>query len=392
MNYQAVYDSLINRRRKIPADKGEVHHIIPKWRWLGHGKRGDLVGDKDDPSNLVKLTYREHFIAHRLLAKMSPPKFVSSAYGAVMLMLSTVERIDRTNSRKYASARAEAIRRLSRPDVNESTILETLANEARAGNLQLVDDVYLTVKEVTRIGREVMFFTTAAQRVPSFYRLAKQLSELLGRDVAYDEHYRSEEQRDHARSIMKDRIWVTDIRTGCYLPICAAQFNSAFHLRGRIGVKSVRGMILVHKGDAQRAVLPEEAVSLLDSGWLLGGRPREAATSGYVKVSIDGVRQFVPYEVAKKAWLEGRATSKRGNYLGRMGDDYVMFESLLELRMSGYELAKKGTGRAERVVMHHGGRSVMVEEPMVPSLIDCGWKIGRPGAKKRSRANRIKAS
>jgi hypothetical protein len=39
----------------------EIHHIVPK-----------CIGGCDSDFNLVKLTYREHFIAHKLLCKVFP--------------------------------------------------------------------------------------------------------------------------------------------------------------------------------------------------------------------------------------------------------------------------------------------------------------------------------
>lgn len=64
MNYKKIYDSLIIKRlthKLLNTDEGEIHHIQPK------SIRPDLKFDK---TNLVKLTYREHFIAHKLLFKM----------------------------------------------------------------------------------------------------------------------------------------------------------------------------------------------------------------------------------------------------------------------------------------------------------------------------------
>jgi sulfur relay (sulfurtransferase) DsrC/TusE family protein len=60
MNYQNIYESLIAKRQKNPA-KGytERHHILPK-----------SLGGSDDPSNLVVLTGREHWVAHLLLYKI----------------------------------------------------------------------------------------------------------------------------------------------------------------------------------------------------------------------------------------------------------------------------------------------------------------------------------
>lgn len=62
MEYKRVYNSIVKNRRKnpLPSSKyGEWHHIVPK-----------SLGGSDDPSNLVRLSAREHFICHALLAEM----------------------------------------------------------------------------------------------------------------------------------------------------------------------------------------------------------------------------------------------------------------------------------------------------------------------------------
>lgn len=65
MNYQKIYDSLVNYRLQNPAnlqfDYTENHHIIPRSL--------DRSLEKDK-SNIVNLSAREHFIAHALLVKI----------------------------------------------------------------------------------------------------------------------------------------------------------------------------------------------------------------------------------------------------------------------------------------------------------------------------------
>jgi hypothetical protein len=65
MNYQKIYDSLVNHRLNHPAnlefDYTENHHIIPRSL--------DKSLEKDK-SNIVNLSPREHFIAHALLVKI----------------------------------------------------------------------------------------------------------------------------------------------------------------------------------------------------------------------------------------------------------------------------------------------------------------------------------
>jgi hypothetical protein len=65
MNYLKIYNNLVEDRkakRDLLKEKHfERHHIIPK-----------CLGGNNSDSNLVKLTFREHYIAHRLLTKIYP--------------------------------------------------------------------------------------------------------------------------------------------------------------------------------------------------------------------------------------------------------------------------------------------------------------------------------
>jgi len=61
--YQRIYNQLIEKRKEFFnfEEYSEKHHIIPR-----------CMGGSDEKSNLVKLTAREHFIAHTLLVKIYP--------------------------------------------------------------------------------------------------------------------------------------------------------------------------------------------------------------------------------------------------------------------------------------------------------------------------------
>lgn len=60
MNYLRIYNELIQScKLKTDSFAGEIHHILPR-----------SMGGSNDIDNLVKMTYREHFIAHRLLVKI----------------------------------------------------------------------------------------------------------------------------------------------------------------------------------------------------------------------------------------------------------------------------------------------------------------------------------
>ena len=61
MNYQKIYAQLIeSRKRKTTEDTyHERHHILPR-----------KLGGDESKDNLVKLTAREHYVSHWLLAKI----------------------------------------------------------------------------------------------------------------------------------------------------------------------------------------------------------------------------------------------------------------------------------------------------------------------------------
>lgn len=62
MNYQKIYDQIIDRarNRKLNCYK-EKHHVTPR-----------CLGGSDNKDNLVELTAREHFICHWLLCRTYP--------------------------------------------------------------------------------------------------------------------------------------------------------------------------------------------------------------------------------------------------------------------------------------------------------------------------------
>lgn len=74
--YTKIYFSLIEKAKQQTIDGYcEKHHIVPK-----------CLGGLDTPENLVKLTARQHFIAHLLLTKMSKGKIKYKLYSAYSKM------------------------------------------------------------------------------------------------------------------------------------------------------------------------------------------------------------------------------------------------------------------------------------------------------------------
>jgi len=94
MNYQRIYDQIIDRARDRELDcYRERHHVTPK-----------CLGGSDNKSNLVELTAREHFICHWLLSRMHPeePKL---SYAFWMMSTSKRPNRYRPSSRAYEEAK-----------------------------------------------------------------------------------------------------------------------------------------------------------------------------------------------------------------------------------------------------------------------------------------------
>lgn len=101
MNYTKIYNQLIEaaQNRVTPTCYTEKHHAIPR-----------CMGGSDDKSNLVVLTAKEHYMAHRLLELMYPEsKKLKFAVWAMCSMSNSDKRRYQVSSRAYKNAK-EAIR------------------------------------------------------------------------------------------------------------------------------------------------------------------------------------------------------------------------------------------------------------------------------------------
>ena len=90
MDYQKHYDVLIERSKTREIEGyTEKHHIIPK-----------CMNGSDKTDNLVKLTAREHFIAHLLLMRIYHNNY-KMVYAVQMMCVIGKNQEDRINNRMY---------------------------------------------------------------------------------------------------------------------------------------------------------------------------------------------------------------------------------------------------------------------------------------------------
>ena len=93
MNYSIIYDQLMEKARQRGRPEGycEKHHIVPK-----------CLGGGNEKSNLVFLTAKEHFMAHKLLVRIHPLN------KGVWYALIAMGRIHEFKTRIFASERKRA--------------------------------------------------------------------------------------------------------------------------------------------------------------------------------------------------------------------------------------------------------------------------------------------
>jgi len=92
MNYKLIYSNLINKRKQFPLKKSRnngiaIHHILPK-----------CLGGSNDSSNLVCLTFKEHFVAHHLLTKIYP---YNSGISRAFCFMSNTSKYGKLTSKAY---------------------------------------------------------------------------------------------------------------------------------------------------------------------------------------------------------------------------------------------------------------------------------------------------
>jgi len=94
MDYIRVYKELIHRAKSRVEFNvyTETHHILPK-----------CMGGNNNDANLVKLTAREHFIAHRLLVKIYPNE--NGLKYSLFCFYNGMNNFKKINSREYEDIR-----------------------------------------------------------------------------------------------------------------------------------------------------------------------------------------------------------------------------------------------------------------------------------------------
>jgi hypothetical protein len=102
MNYKRIYNKIIENRRINPLNEneyGEKHHVTPR-----------SLGGEDTSDNLIRLSAKEHFICHALLAEMyeeGSNEWYKMNHAFMMMKCSTIHQQRYFNSRLYELKRKD---------------------------------------------------------------------------------------------------------------------------------------------------------------------------------------------------------------------------------------------------------------------------------------------
>lgn len=121
--YYKWYSNIIQRSlTRVKSNEYELHHIIPR-----------CEGGSNEPSNLVYLTFREHFLCHRLLTKCFLNSIKANRmFSAMCMVKSTKLKRSIKNSKDYYYYRKLGIQSLTgtkHSDLTKQKIKEALTGK-----------------------------------------------------------------------------------------------------------------------------------------------------------------------------------------------------------------------------------------------------------------------
>jgi hypothetical protein len=135
MNYQRIYDQIIDRARKEQRTKQqelyyESHHIVAR-----------CMGGLNKKENLILLTAREHFVVHWLLARAYPSsKGLAKAFDAMCTLKKSYQQRYTPSSRAISEAKELSNRARRVTCLNANTIEKRTATRMQRGNYKRTEE------------------------------------------------------------------------------------------------------------------------------------------------------------------------------------------------------------------------------------------------------------
>lgn len=163
VNYTKIYSNLIRKRTNNPlpsGEYGEKHHILPR-----------CLGGKNTKENIIKLSAREHFIAHLLLCKIhqdQPTSYLKMLKAFMMMLVCKSDAQNRhISSRRYERLRHEMSEIMSKKSFG--------AQNSQFGKKWIHNPITGEVVKINKI--DEMPKNWADGRVPKVYKKGKFATE-----------------------------------------------------------------------------------------------------------------------------------------------------------------------------------------------------------------------
>lgn len=253
MNYKKIYNDFMLNRKLHPQYTSyyEEHHILPR-----------AMGGNDDVTNLVKLTAREHCLAHMILAKACR----GSQYEATTAVMLLYFKRNMT-SRMYGYVReqwSKAAR--NRSPAEKKQILERRL-QTNANKSQQEKD--LIFKHASKAQLKVWSSMTDEQRK----QRAKNISEGTKKAMAKIDQQEWKESRQRAGKTLSDKCKARTVERREELAVNYARYH--------VGSKAMSNPLTHH----WRYVSEDQQDSYLKNGYVFGNLSKEWIAQGYVKVA-----------------------------------------------------------------------------------------------------------
>jgi hypothetical protein len=186
MNYLKIYNNIIEnaKRRDRLNCYMEKHHIIPK-----------SEGGSNDDNNLVYLTPKEHFIAHKLLYKIEPKNYnrmlsflmMSNRFNIKWGNLYEEAKIEFSKNHHYKTERIKII--MAKPKTEEHKKKISNANKGKPKSKQHIENMKANLPD--RRGENNNNFGKGKSIIIDGieYGNIKKASELLNKSISHI-HYR----------------------------------------------------------------------------------------------------------------------------------------------------------------------------------------------------------
>ena len=245
MNYEEIYNKLIERAKsRVLKEYGEKHHIIPK-----------CLGGSNDKDNIVKLTAREHFVAHLLLCEMYPNnKKLTYAFWMMCITGGKYKQRNIPSARVYERVRKKI------------SIIKTGVKTGKRSQ------AFCLNSSLNSTGRKCIYKGNVEKKVKTenleFYL---ENGWKLGRTVENKKKISLNNNKLKQRKKLTDeqKIQRSIARKGKKLPPRTNEFKQNLSI-ARKGIPTGRkGEIYIIKGDLKKRIFIEELQKHLKDGWNL---------------------------------------------------------------------------------------------------------------------------